>query len=461
MLPHGGQSIHRGAGTYGKGEIPTSDLRDAATIWAQVSDILRNDMTPNTWSNHFMHIEPIAVEDDAFVMICDDTLTRQLILSRYKQSLVHALSLVTGRAMSPRLITQEQAQEYQKPPVQEAGPHAFMLNPRYTFDSFVIGPSNRFAYAAAAAVAEVPLAYNPLFFHGSSGLGKTHLMQAIGNYVRAKNPKINLLYVTTETFTNELILALQKKTNDAFRARYRSLDMLLLDDIQFIAGKSATQEEFFHTFNTLHSAGKQIVIASDRPPRDIPTLEERLTSRFDWGLVADIQKPDIETRISILKSRADSEGIEVPNDVFYYIAEQVDSNIRELEGSLTRVTAYASLSSRAISLEIAQEALFYAVDHKNPRAVTPEIIISMVCDAFGVRKEDLASKRRDREVTVPRQIAMYLIRENCSIALSAIGALFGGRDHTTVLHACDKISDDLRTDARTAATVNDLRRQLT
>jgi len=439
-----------------------SFAEDAGAVWNQVSDLLRADMTPSTWNNFFQHIRPVAIEGDELILVCADGFTRNLVVTRYEKELIHALSVSMGREMLPRFVSQAEAKDYQKRPVVRAGLPA-MLNPRYTFDSFVVGPSNRFAHAAAIAVAEGSLGqeYNPLVFYGGSGLGKTHLMQAIGNHIKARNPHINMLYATAETFTNEFITAITKKTTDAFRQRYRSLDLLLLDDIQFLAGKGSSKEEFFHTFNTLHEASKQIIFASDRAPRDIPTLEERLTSRFDWGLTVDIQKPDLETRISILKARADAEGMTVPNDVFYYVAEQVDSNIRELEGSLTRVTAYASLSSRPISLETAQEALLYAQDRKNRNIISPEMIISMVCEAFSTRPEDLSSKRRDRGVTLPRQIAMYLIREHCSISLVAIGALFGGRDHTTVLHACDKINEALRDDARVAVAINDLRRQLT
>jgi chromosomal replication initiator protein len=315
-----------------------------------------------------------------------------------------------------------------------------ILNPRYTFDTFVVGNSNRFAHAASLAVAEAPArAYNPLFIYGGVGLGKTHLMQAIGHYVLEQNPGSKVVYVTSEKFTNDLINAIGKKSMVEFRDRYRNIDVLLVDDIQFVAGKESTQEEFFHTFNALYEANKQIVMSSDRPPKEIPTLEERLRSRFEWGLTTDIQPPDLETRIAILRKKAASDSLEIPEEVLSYIANRVHSNIRELEGALNRVIAVASLSRRSISVEIAEEALKDIVGSVRQRQITIEMIQNAVANHYSIKAADMRSKKRTRAVTFPRQIAMYLARELTDSSLPRIGEEFGGRDHTTVLHAYEKI----------------------
>jgi len=345
---------------------------------------------------------------------------------------------------------QEAADDYQIP-----------LNPRYTFDSFVVGPSNRFAHAACLAVAEAPAeAYNPLFIYGGVGLGKTHLMQAIAQHSRMYHSHRRVVYVSSETFTNELINALQHKAMPAFRAKYRSVDILLIDDIQFIAGKESTQEEFFHTFNALFEVNKQIVISSDRPPREIPHLEERLRSRFEWGLAADVQPPDFETRTAIIRKKAEDEGLDVPQDVLLYIAQQAQSNIRELEGALTRVVAYARAIGRPVTVELAAEALKDLLAAQHPQPVSIAQIQQCVARYFGVRHTDLVSKSRSRNVAFPRQVAMYLARILTDMSLPAIGEEFGGRDHTTVLHACEKIKAQLATDPSLAATLKELHAQI-
>lgn len=331
------------------------------------------------------------------------------------------------------------------------------LNPKYTFDTFVIGNSNRFAHAASLAVAESPAkAYNPLFIYGGVGLGKTHLMHAIGHYILNNNPNVKVLYVTSEKFTNELINSIRDYKNVYFRNRYRNIDVLLVDDIQFIAGKDRTQEEFFHTFNTLHESNKQIVISSDRPPKEIPTLEERLRSRFEWGLISDIQTPDLETRIAILKKKAELEGLSIPNDVLLYIANQIDSNIRELEGALIRVMAYASLTNQNLSAELAESALKDILPDSKPKPVTISLIQDIVSDFFNIKTDDLKGKRRTRDIVYPRQIAMYLSRELTDSSLPKIGDEFGGKDHSTVIHAYDKISDNLKGDPTLQGLVNEL-----
>ena len=336
------------------------------------------------------------------------------------------------------------------------------LNPKYTFDSFVIGNSNRFAHAASLAVAESPAkAYNPLFIYGGVGLGKTHLMHAIGHYILQNNPNAKVVYVSSEKFTNELINAIKDDKNEEFRTKYRSVDILLIDDIQFIAGKERTQEEFFHTFNTLHEANKQIILSSDRPPKEIPTLEDRLRSRFEWGLIADIQAPDFETRMAILKKKADVENLNVPNEVMVYIATKIKSNIRELEGALIRIVAYSSLTNREITVDLATEALKDIISNKQNKSITIDLIQDVVAAYFNLRVEDLKSQRRTRNVAYPRQIAMYLSRKLTDMSLPKIGEEFGGRDHTTVIHAYEKISETLNNDESLEHTINDITKKLT
>ncbi|MDP9727906.1 chromosomal replication initiator protein [Alicyclobacillus tengchongensis] len=318
------------------------------------------------------------------------------------------------------------------------------FNPRYTFENFVIGASNRFAHAASLAVAEKPAKnYNPLFIYGGVGLGKTHLMHAIGQLSKKLRPYSKVLYLSSERFTNEFITAIRENSTGNFRNRYRSIDVLLIDDIQFLAKKEQTQEEFFHTFNTLHEEAKQIVISSDRPPREIPTLEDRLRSRFEWGLITDIQPPDLETRIAILQRKAKSEGISIPEDVTYYIANQVNSNIRELEGALIRIVAYSSLVNSDISLGLAEEALQELIQRGNKQTINVSHIQKVVGDHFSLKLEDLKAKKRTRNIAFPRQIAMYLTRELTDLSLPRIGEAFGGRDHTTVLHACERVTEEM------------------
>ncbi|HEY5524274.1 MAG TPA: chromosomal replication initiator protein DnaA, partial [Clostridium sp.] len=336
------------------------------------------------------------------------------------------------------------------------------LNPKYTFDSFVIGNSNRFAHAASLAVAESPAkAYNPLFIYGGVGLGKTHLMHAIGHYILQNNPNSKVVYVSSEKFTNELINSIKDDKNEEFRQKYRNVDILLIDDIQFIGGKERTQEEFFHTFNALHDANKQIILSSDRPPKEIPTLEDRLRSRFEWGLIADIQIPDFETRMAILKKKAEVESLNVPNEVMVYIATKIKSNIRELEGALIRIVAYSSLTNRQITVELATEALKDIISKKQGKNITISIIQDIVSSYFDLRVEELKSQRRTRNVSNPRQIAMYLSRKLTDMSLPKIGEEFGGRDHSTVIHAYEKISDNLKTDESLQHTVADIIKKLT
>ena len=331
------------------------------------------------------------------------------------------------------------------------------LNPKYVFETFVVGNSNRFAHAASLAVAEsIAKAYNPLFIYGGVGLGKTHLMHAIGHYVLEHNPNYHVMYVTSEKFTNELINAIQNNTTVQFRNKYRSIDVLLIDDIQFLAEKERTQEEFFHTFNTLHEANKQIIISSDRPPKEIPTLEDRLRSRFEWGLITDIQAPDLETRIAILRKKSESEHIKVPDEVILYIANRIQSNIRELEGALIRVIAYSSLGNRDITMDLCIEALKKIMPAAQPKLITPDLIKTVVGEQFNLKLDDFKTRRRTRDIAFPRQIAMYLCRELTDMSLPKIGNEFGGRDHTTVIHAHEKISRTIKNDPQLEAIITKL-----
>lgn len=437
-------------------------------IWEQALELMKPELTEISFNTWIRPLRPISLQEDRLVLETHSGFNRGMLESRYSFLIQNAVRQITGKNCEISFILPEEAaaaQELKKeqtpaPAIQKE--EVSQLNPKYTFDTFVIGNSNRFAHAAALAVAEVPAqAYNPLFIYGGVGLGKTHLMHAIGHYIRSQNPEMKILYVTSEKFTNELITAIQTNKNEEFRRRYRSVDVLLIDDIQFIAGKESTTEEFFHTFNALHDANKQIIISSDKQPREIPTLEERLRSRFEWGLIADIQPPDLETRIAILRKKAHVDDIQVEDDVLLHIAHKVESNIRELEGSLTRVVAYASLSGRPLTVEVAEEALRDILPNKVQRTINPQLIQRKVGEYFSIRPEDFLSKRRNQEIALPRQYAMYLCREMTDLSLPRIGEAFGGRDHTTVIHACDKITRAMQVDMQVRNIINELKRQIT
>jgi chromosomal replication initiator protein len=335
------------------------------------------------------------------------------------------------------------------------------LNARYTFATYVVGSASRLAHAASQSVSERPGgAYNPLFLYGGTGLGKTHLLHAIGNAVMERSPKRRVLYITGEAFTNEFILSIQQGAADAFRSRFRKIDVLLIDDIQFIADKERTQEEFFHTFNALHSAGKQIVITSDRTPKEISLLEERLRSRFEWGLIADISSPDLETRIAILRSKVEESGVVVADEVLEQVARRVQSNVRELEGALTRLVAVGRLSGMPVTMELAARVLSEAVYPSPKRILEPEQVVAVVAEHYGVTVEQLRGPKRDREIVVPRQIAAYLSREETDASLVRIGGALGGRDHSTIIHACSKIEREMSYDAELRREVALLREAL-
>ena len=408
--------------------------------WDSAIASLETSMQRVSYMTWIKPLELIVVTAESLRISVPNTMVKNMLCQRYYTELYNALRMSFGRSYELEFFTPEEMS------AQQGNLTRTTLNPKYTFDNFVVGPSNSFAYQASLAVAEQPSdAYNPLFIYGSVGLGKTHLMNAIGNYIMEDDPSKNVLLTTSESFTNELIDAIvKKKDTSELRRRMRNVDVLMVDDIQFLSKTKSTQEEFFHTFNDLHNNGKQIIISSDRPPKDIPTLEERLRSRFEWGLIVDIQRPDYETRVAILRKKADEEGIHVPYDVIDFIAERVQSNIRELEGTLTRLSAQCQLTGTPITVDFARESLSQLMATQEARRVTPELIIEEIAKQYGVEAEDIVSKKRSREIALPRQIAMYLCRDMTQLSTTNIGKAFGDRDHTTVMHGCDKIASEMQ-----------------
>ena len=437
-------------------------MSNMSNPWEKVLELLHGEVSDYQYTTWFKPMKPVMLDSDHMLIVLEDKFSISVLRQRHHLMIQNAISIAYGReihiefAASDEVPTMKKEEE-PRPPRREDSME-LMLNPKYTFDTFVVGSSNRFAHAASLAVAELPSdAYNPLFLYGGVGLGKTHLMHAIGHHIIQNNPGTRIMYITSESFTNQLIDAIARKSNQDFRDRFRTVDVLMVDDIQFIAGKTATQEEFFHTFNELHNTGKQIIICSDRPPKDIATLEERLRSRFEWGLIADIQKPDYETRIAILQKKAQLERIDVSDEVLHYIAEKIESNIRELEGSLTRVNAMAMLSGTPLTLDVAREALDRILPSTQVKTVTPEGIIKAVTEYYKVTEADIVSQKRNREVARARQVAMYLIRELTQLSTTRIGEMFGGRDHSTVMYACDKIQEMEEKDASLKRELDDLR----
>lgn len=440
-------------------------------FWADVVDRLHNELSTPSFETWVRTVVPSSLTNDTLELSVPTEFARQLIASRYTGLLRDIISKAAGRPLDVRLSVApgslpnpapaEPAPAPRPAPDAQAPDHQPRFNPKYIFEAFVVGSSNRFAHAASQAVAEMPArAYNPLFIYGGVGLGKTHLMHAIGHQVMKLSPETRVLYVSSETFTNEMITAIRDDKMVRFRQRYRGIDVLLIDDIQFVAGKERTQEEFFHTFEALHGARKQIVISSDRPPKEIPTLEDRLRSRFEWGLITDIQPPDLETRIAILAKKAQMENLSVPDEVLQIIATRIDSNIRELEGALIRVMAYGSITRQNLTAELAIEALKDVIPPSRPKPITIRVIQEEVARHFDIRVDDFKAKKRTRAVVYPRQVAMYIAREITDASLPKIGEEFGGRDHTTVIHACDKIERERSSDPTVAQTLDGLIKRL-
>jgi len=439
---------------------------DAKHIWRAALGELQVALSPANFETWLRQTSLVDVEDNRFRIAVPNGFAKDWLETRYRPLISQTLARIVGYSVVVEFVVQAEAPATSDGAVPAPAPQvrvettraggeagASNLNPRYTFANFIVGSANRLAHAASLSVAERPgHAYNPLFLYGGVGLGKTHLMHAIGSAVIARFPRKRVVYLTSEKFTNEFITSIQQGRIDDFRNRYRRIDLLLVDDIQFIADKERTQEEFFHTFNAIHEDGKQIVLSSDRPPKQIVTLEERLRSRFEWGLIADLTAPDLETRIAILRAKAEEAAVPLSSDVIEFIARKVVSNIRELEGALNRVVAYASMGAIPISIELAQAVLSNVLYNPKKRQVTPEKIARAVADYYGVELDALRGQKRDKAIVMPRQIAMFLMREETDVSLLRIGAELGGRDHSTVLHACDKInrevvaSDDLRRD---------------
>lgn len=433
-------------------------------LWDQVLEFLEKELSRLAYDTFISPIKPVAFLDDTLVIEVPDDYTKDWLENRYISLIKEVLFLVIKRETNIKISTPGQISEKissQNPFSSYNGSaessNSVNLNPRYTFDTFVVGNSNRFAHAASLAVADSPAkAYNPLFIYGGVGLGKTHLMHAIGHHILENNPKVKVAYVSSEKFTNELINSIRDDKTVEFRNTYRNVDILLVDDIQFLAGKERTQEEFFHTFNALHEENKQIILSSDRPPKEIPTLEDRLRSRFEWGLITDIQPPDLETRIAILRKKAKLENLSVSNDVMAFIANKIQSNIRELEGALIRVMAFSSLTNNEITPELAAEALKDIFPPSKQKKITIDLIQQIVAEFYNLRIDELKAKKRTRTISYPRQIAMYLCRELTTHSLPKIGEEFGGRDHTTVIHAHDKIANNLLADPFLKNTITEI-----
>ncbi len=454
-------------------------LEQLKNRWEEILLTLKEeyDVTEPSYNTWLLPLKPYAVDKNVVRILVPDSSPHYIaiIKKRYEKQLQVTISEVLGFSCTIELISEADIEEKKVPnkhliqtqtaEVNQMALQGANLNPRYTFETFVVGANNSLAHAASLAVAESPgEIYNPLFIYGGVGLGKTHLMHSIAHFILKNNPDSKILYVTSEKFTNELIDAIRNKNNIStteFREKYRNNDVLLIDDIQFIIGKESTQEEFFHTFNTLYEAKKQIIISSDKPPKDFETLEERLRSRFEWGLTVDIQPPDYETRMAILRKKEDMEGYNIDNEVIKYIATNIRSNIRELEGALTKIVALSKLeTNKDIDIALAEEALKDIISPNSERKITSELIIQTVADHFGITTLDISSQKRNKEIAYPRQIAMYLCQNMTGDSLQVIGRYLGGRDHTTIIHGRDKIAKEIKTNASVANTIDVLKKKL-
>jgi chromosomal replication initiator protein len=432
-------------------------------LWDNSIKLIKEEMPGVSFSTWIEPIIPISLEKNVLLLEVPSEFNIGIIKSRYKDLIKNAVKLVSNRSLDIELtINSVEKVTTRQLEVSEGPTYSSILNTKYTFETYVKGSGNQLAHAASLAVAEAPAqAYNPLFIYGGVGLGKTHLMHAIGHYIMDQNQNAKVLYTSSEKFTNELINAIKDDKNEEFRNKYRNIDVLLIDDIQFIAGKERTQQEFFHTFNALYEMNKQIVVTSDKPPKEIQTLEERLRSRFEWGLIADIQAPDVETRIAILRKKSQMERYDIPNDVLGYIADNIDSNIRELEGALNRIIAYSSLTGSPITLNLAQECLKQIIAGKTVSNISPESILKVVARYYDIHPDQIMSQKRSREIAYPRQIAMFLCRDLTGMSLPRIGQFFGGRDHTTVMHACEKINEELEKSIELRRATTEMKRNIT
>lgn len=432
----------------------------AETVWEEIKERLKDNFDAISFNTWIKGLEVYNEDQHTVYMMCPSKFILQIINKRkLPQEFSNYYEEITGEHKNFMLLSEEDVEPVTSTRVQRVD--KTNLNPKYIFEDFVVGTNNRFAHAACVAVAEDPAkSYNPLFIYGGVGLGKTHLMQAIGHFISAKKPQSKILYISSENFTNDFIDSIKNHAGEDFRERYRNVDVLLIDDIQFIADKVQTQEEFFHTFNELYHNNKQIVISSDRPPKDIKPLEERLRSRFEWGLITDINPPDYETRVAILRKKAEVDHRIIPEEVFELIAKNIKSNIRELEGALNKVTAYSALVGRAIDAELTREALKEIFDRNLPKAVDHHYIREVICNYFDVTEKELDSPKRTKKIAYPRQVAMYLIREYTDLSLPKIGEIFGNRDHSTVVHACDKLTKEVDDNQNTKELIEKLKERL-
>ena len=430
-------------------------------LLTKAKELLKDETTKISYETWIKNLEIQSADNNNIVLLATSTFQKDAIEARYHDLLTNTFNFITNKDCNISIISKEEV-----PAVSESIPVPIdanygysnsTLNPKYTFDSFVVGNNNRFAHAAALAVAEAPAtSYNPLFIYGGVGLGKTHLMHAIGNSILKNNHDSKILYVTSEKFTNQLINAIKDNKNEQFRTKYRNIDVLLIDDIQFIAGKERIQEEFFHTFNTLHESGKQIILSSDRPPKDIQLLEDRLKSRFEWGLIADISNPDYETRLAILRKKAQLDNIIIDDEILSNIANRIDSNIRELEGTLNKLIAKSSLTNSSITMEMAEKAINDIVSQKD-KVISSDFIQETVAKYFNISAKDLKGSKRSNDIAFPRQIAMFLCRNVAQMSLPQIGKDFGKRDHTTVMHACNKIEKEVKENQNTKLIVDSVK----
>jgi len=428
--------------------------KDNLARWESTKNLLSLNLGVPQYKAYIESVELRAVSGDIMVLQAPNILTGQVLRGRFYSMLTEAVKRNFGRELTIQIALEDEVQQL------IANLSSNMLNRAYTFDNFVVGHSNTFAYSAAVAVAESPSeqgAYNPLFIYGGVGLGKTHLMNAIGNYIAENSPDKSVFYVSSETFTNEFITAIKKKETAQLREKIRKADVFMVDDIQFLSKTVSTQEEFFHTFNDLHQKGKQIILSSDRPPSEIPAIEERLRTRFGWGLTVDIRKPDFETRVAILKRKCDDEGLDFPMEVLEFIAERVDSNIRGLEGALNTLKARSELMGGRVTLEYAMDTLERTLPAKKAATVTAQSIMTAVAERYAVTPEDMISKKRNREYTLPRQIVMFLLRDILSMSTTAIGQELGGRDHTTVMHGCEKMEAAMKSDSTFRRSIDELK----
>jgi chromosomal replication initiator protein len=450
--------------------------RDRDQVWSEVLSVVNTLVNTQAYDTWFLPMRPISLESDSVTIDCPSKFFADFVSAHHREKIAYGFSKITGAEPKVEFVCTNESHEdliHRKPvaptprtlmrPQQVGRPVAGVgqrLNSKYRFEEFVVGPNSRMTFAACLAVSEkLAKVYNPLFIYGGVGLGKTHLMQAIGHVTLDHHKAIKVHYSSAEEFMNELITAIREGKSHEFRAKYRTVDLLLIDDVQFLAGKESTQEEFFHTFNALYGADKQIVVTSDRPPKEIPTLEERLVSRFEWGLITDIQSPDYETRLAILKKKVDHENVAIKDDVLAFIAETVKSNIRELEGSLIKLVVHAGVYSKEITLDVAKEVLKDFVN-TTPKKIKISTIQKVVAQHYGVPADSMRSKIRTARLAFPRQVAIFLARELTGCSLTQIGQRFGGRDHTTVIHACQKISDQSERDVSLKATVNQLKKDL-